>query len=32
MAQVCGMRLKYIRNTFARFEIAEEFDKRLKYV
>ena len=32
MAQMFGKRLKYIRNTFAKFEIAQVFDKRLKYV
>ena len=29
---MCGKGLKYIRNTFTRFEMAYEFDKRLKYV
>ena len=32
MAQICGKRLKHVRNTFARFEMASEFDKRLKCV
>ena len=32
MAQICDKRLKYIRKAFTGFEMAEEFDKRLKYV
>ena len=32
MAQICGKRLKCIRNTFTMLEMAHEFDKRLKYV
>ena len=32
MAQICGKRLKYIRNGFTMLEMASEFDKRLKYV
>ena len=29
---MCGKRLKYIRNGFTMFEMAYEFDNRLKYV
>ena len=32
MAQICGKRLKYIRNGYTMFEIAEDFDKLLLYV
>ena len=32
MAQIHGARLKYLRNGFTVLEMAEEFDKRLKYV
>ena len=32
MSQICGKRLKYIRNGFTMLEMAKEFDKRLKYV
>ena len=32
MAQIEGARLKYLRNGFTMLEMAEEFDKRLKYV
>ena len=32
MADICGKRLKYIRNGFTLLEMASEFDKRLKYV
>ena len=31
MAQMCGNRLKYIRNGFTMLEMAKEFDKQLKY-
>ena len=27
-----GLRLKYLRNSFTIFEMAQEFDKRLMYV
>ena len=27
-----GSRLKYLRNGFTMFQMAQEFDKRLKYV
>ena len=32
MAQMCGKRLKYLRNGFTMLEMAYEFDKGLKYV
>ena len=32
MAQMCGKRLKYLRNGFTVLEMACEFDKRLRYV
>ena len=32
MAQIHGVRLKYLRNGFIMLEMAYEFDKRLKYV
>ena len=32
MAQMCGKRLKYIKNGFTMLEMAYEFEKRLKYV
>ena len=32
MASMCGKRLKYLRNGFTVFEMAEEFDKRPTYV
>ena len=32
MAQIHGTRLQYLRSGFAMLEMAEEFDKRLKYV
>ena len=32
MAQMCGERLKYLRNGFTMLEMAYEFDKGLKYV
>ena len=32
MAQIYGARLKYLRNCFTMLEMADEFDKRLKYV
>ena len=32
MVQVCGKRLKYIKNGFTMLEISSEFDKRLKYL
>ena len=32
MAQIHVARLKYLRNGLTMFEMAEEFDKRLKYV
>ena len=32
MAQIYGARLKYLRNGFTMMEIAQEFDKRFKYV
>ena len=32
MAQICVTRLTYIRNVFTMLEMAEDFDKRLKYV
>ena len=32
MALKCGKRLKRVRNSFARFEMAQEFDKLLKCV
>ena len=32
MAQIHGARLKYLRNSLTILEMAEEIDKRLKYV
>ena len=32
MALIVFKRRKYIRNTFTRFEMAEEFDNRFEYV
>ena len=32
MAQMCGKRLKYLRNGFTMLEMAYEFDKVLKYI
>ena len=32
MAQICGKRLKYVRNGFTMLDMTKEFDKRLKYV
>ena len=32
MASIHGTRLKYLRNGLTMLEMAEEFDKRLKYV
>ena len=32
MAYIHGARLKYLRNGFTMLEVADEFDKRLKYV
>ena len=32
MALMCGKRLKYMKNGFTMLEMAEEFEKRLKYV
>ena len=32
MAQICGKQIKYIRNGFTMLEMAQKFDKRLKYV
>ena len=32
MAQMCGKRLKYIKNGFTMWEMAQEFEKRLKYM
>ena len=32
MAQMCGKRLKYIRNGFTMLEITKEFEKRLKHM
>ena len=32
MAQIHGVRLKYLRNCLTMLEMASEFDKRLKYV
>ena len=32
MAQMCGKRLKYLRNGFTMLEMAYEFDTGLKYV
>ena len=29
MTQICGERIKYIRNGFTMLEMAQEFDKRL---
>ena len=32
MASMCGVRLKYLRNSFTMLEMTEEFDKQLIYV
>ena len=32
MAQMCGKRVKYIKNGFTLLEMALQFEKRLKYV
>ena len=32
MAQMCGKRLKYIKNGFTMLVMVYEFEKRLKYV
>ena len=32
MASMCGQWPKYRRNGFSKLEMADEFDKRLKYV
>ena len=32
MAQIHGAKLKYLRKGFTMLEMAQEFDKRLKYV
>ena len=32
MVQMCGKRLKYLKNFFTMLEMIKEFDKRLIYV